>query len=206
VPRNPANGEEEDTGVGFPGPTHAIAERAPPMKVAMGVLAVGAVGIGLLQIPNVDFVIDDFLRPSFATSALYEPRTKDGLLWLGLVLGTVLGLGGIGLAYRVWVARPGTAAAILARTRPLYELLAHKWYFDELIDLLIVRPTAAAGRFARYTFERRFVDETLVGGTTGLVRAGSAAVRAAQSGFVRYYAALLVLGVAGVGFYFLLQT
>ena len=38
-----------------------------------------------------------------------------------------------------------------------------------------------------------------------LVRAGSAAVRAAQSGFVRYYAALLVLGVTGVGFYFLLQ-
>jgi NADH-quinone oxidoreductase subunit L len=38
------------------------------------------------------------------------------------------------------------------------------------------------------------------------VRAGSAAVRAAQSGFVRYYAALLVLGVAAVSFYFLLQT
>ena len=50
------------------------------------------------------------------------------------------------------------------------------------------------------------VDETIIGGTTGIVRAGSAAVRAAQSGFVRYYAALLVLGVAGVGFYFLLQS
>ncbi len=82
----------------------------------------------------------------------------------------------------------------------------HKWYFDELIDALVVRPVAAVGRFAQDTFERVFVDETLVGGTTGLVRAGSAAVRAAQSGFVRYYAALLVLGVAGVGFYFLLQT
>ncbi len=50
------------------------------------------------------------------------------------------------------------------------------------------------------------IDETLIGGTTGVVRAGSAAVRAVQSGFVRYYAALLVLGVAGVGFYFLLQS
>ena len=59
---------------------------------------------------------------------------------------------------------------------------------------------------ARDTFERLFVDGTLVGGTTGLVRAGSAAVRAAQSGFVRYYVALLVLGVTGVGFYFLLQS
>jgi NADH-quinone oxidoreductase subunit L len=206
LPRNPATGEEEDTDVGFPGPTHAIAERALPMRIAMIVLAIGAVGAGLVQIPNVDFVIDDFLRPTFATSALYEPHTRDGLLWFGLALGTVLGLSGIALAYRIWVSRPGTAAAIRARMEPLYTLLANKWYFDELIDALVVRPVAAAGRFARYTFERRFVDETLIGGTTGLVRAGSAAVRAAQSGFVRYYAALLVLGVTGIGFYFLLQT
>jgi NADH-quinone oxidoreductase subunit L len=206
VPRNPATGEEEDTDVGFPGPTHAIAERALPMRVAMALLAVGAVGIGLVQIPKVDFLIDDFLRPSFATSKLYEPHTKTGLLWFGLALGTVVGLAGIALAYRIWVARPGTAAAIRARTGALYELFFNKWYFDEAIALLVIRPAAASGRFARYTFERLFVEETLIGGTTGLVRAGSAAVRAAQSGFVRYYAALLVLGIAGVGFYFLLQS
>ncbi len=206
VPRNPATGEQEDTDVGFPGPTHAIAERAPPMRIAMGVLALGATAIGLIQIPRVDFVVDDFLRPSFAGSTLYERHEHTGLLALGLVLGTLLGLAGIAIAYRVWVARPGTAAAVRARMRPLYELFVNKWYFDEAIDLLVVRPAAAAGRFATYTFERLIVEETLVGGTTGLVRAGSAAVRAAQSGFVRYYAALLVLGVTGVGFYFLLQS
>ena len=53
-PFNPATGEEEDTDVGFPGPEHHIAERALPMKVAMGLLAVGATVGGLLQIPNVD--------------------------------------------------------------------------------------------------------------------------------------------------------
>ncbi len=206
VPRNPANGEVEDTDVGFPGPTHAIAERAMPMRVAMIILAIGATGAGLVQIPNVDFVIDDFLKPSFATSSLYEPHTKDGLLAFGLVLGTLLALGGIALAYRIWVARPGTSAAVRERLRGAYELFSHKWYFDELIDAAVVRPVAAMGRFARDTFERRVVDETIIGGTSGIVRAGSAAVRAAQNGFVRYYAAMLVLGVAGVGFYFLLQT
>jgi NADH-quinone oxidoreductase subunit L len=206
VPTNPATGEAEDTDVGFPGPTHAIAERAPPMRVAMSVLALGAIGAGLVQIPKVDFVIDDFLRPSFAGSKLYEPHTKDGLLWFGLALGTVLGLAGIAIAYRVWVLRPGTAAAVQARMRPVYELFVNKWYFDEAINVLVVRPSATAGRFASDTFERLFVDETLIGGTTGLVRAGSSAVRAAQSGFVRYYAALLVLGMTGVGFYFLLQS
>ncbi len=64
VPTNPANGEVEDTDVGFPGPHHTIAERALPMKVAMSVLAIGAVGAGLVQIPEVDEVIDNFLRPT----------------------------------------------------------------------------------------------------------------------------------------------
>jgi NADH-quinone oxidoreductase subunit L len=207
-PTNPATGEVEDTDVGFPGPFHTIAERALPMRVAMGILAIGALGSGLVQIPRVDFVIDDFLRPSFAGSPLYasESHTRSSLLVFGIVLGTVLGLAGIAIAYRVWVKQPGTAVTVRERLRPLYELFVNKWYFDELNDALVVRPAAAVGAFARGTFERVFVDETLIGGTTGLVRAGSAAVRAVQSGFVRYYAALLVLGLAGVGFYFLLQT
>jgi NADH-quinone oxidoreductase subunit L len=206
VPSNPATGEQEDTDVGFPGPDHAIAERAIPMRVAMGLLALGSVGAGLVQIPKVDFVIDDFLKPSFADSSLYETHTRNGLLIAGLVIGTVIGLAGIAIAYRVWVQRPATAETVRARLRPLYELFVNKWYFDELIGLLVLAPAAAIGRFAVGTFERLVVDDTLIGGTTGLVRAGSAAVRAAQSGFVRYYAALLILGVTGVGFYFLLQS
>ena len=47
APFNPANGEIEDTDVGFPGPEHHIAERAMPMKVAMGALAVLATIGGL---------------------------------------------------------------------------------------------------------------------------------------------------------------
>jgi NADH-quinone oxidoreductase subunit L len=210
VPRNPATGEEEDTDVGFPGPHHAIAERALPMKTAMATLALAATGAGLVQIPKVDFVIDDFLKPSFTDSTLYATHTRNGLLVLGFVLGTALGLAGIAIAWQVWVARggrdPSPTAAIRARAKPLYELFVNKWWFDELIEALVVRPAAASGRFARDTFELLFVQDTLVGGTTALVRASSAAVRAVQSGFLRYYAALLALGVAGVGLYFLLQT
>jgi NADH-quinone oxidoreductase subunit L len=206
VPTNPATGEVEDTDVGFPGPHHTVAERAMPMRVAMGLLALGAIGAGLVQIPKVDFVIDDFLRPTFSDSRLYEPHTKNGLLVFGLILGTVLGLAGIAIAYRIWVKQPSIAVSARQRLKPVYELFVNKWYFDELIDLAVVAPAAAVGNFAMGTFERVFVQDTLIGGTTGLVRAGSAAVRAVQSGFLRYYAALLVLGVASVGFYFLLQS
>jgi NADH-quinone oxidoreductase subunit L len=205
-PTNPATGEVEDTDVGFPGPTHAIAERAMPMRVAMGILAIGAVGAGLVQIPEVDFVIDDFLKPSFVGSALYETHTRDGLLVFGLILGTLLGLGGIAIAWRIWVKQPSIAVAARTRLEPAYTLFVNKWYFDELIAAVVVRPAAAAGQFASTTFERVFVDGAIVGGATSLVRAGSASVRAVQTGLLRYYAALVVLGVAALGLYFLLQT
>jgi NADH-quinone oxidoreductase subunit L len=39
-----------------------------------------------------------------------------------------------------------------------------------------------------------------------LVGAGSTAVRALQNGLLRYYAALLAVGVAAVGLYFLVQS
>ena len=50
---NPATGEKEDTDVGFPGAEHHIAERAPGMKIAMGVLAFLSIVAGVIQIPGI---------------------------------------------------------------------------------------------------------------------------------------------------------
>jgi NADH-quinone oxidoreductase subunit L len=206
VHTNPATGEVEDTDVGFPGAEHHIAEREMPMKAAMGLLAIGAIGLGALQIPKVTHVIDHFLEPTFAESALYERHPGDDLITFGLVLGAVLSLAGIGVAYLVWVRRPAIAVWARERFAPVHALLANKWYFDEIIDLLVVRPFQWFGTFALQTVERVLINGVLVGGTTGLVRAGSAAVRAAQTGFLRYYAALLVMGIVLVAFYFLMAA
>jgi NADH-quinone oxidoreductase subunit L len=200
------SGEVEDTDVGFPGPAHAIAERALPMKVAMSVLAVGSLGAGLIQIPEVDFVVEKFLAPAFAGSALYEVHNKDAVLITGLILGTLLGLAGIAVAWRIWAQPTEIPARLRARFGPAYLLSFNKWWFDEAIDFAIVRPALALGRFAATTFEPGFVEGALVGGASSIVRAGSASVRAIQTGLVRYYAALLLLGVAALGLYFLLQT
>jgi NADH-quinone oxidoreductase subunit L len=204
-PFNPASGEIEDADVGFPGPEHHIAERSGEMKAAMGLLAILAVGGGLIQIPNVDHVLERFLDPTFRGSSI-SATPGTGQSWGGLALGAVVGLAGIALAYHVWVRRPGTSARLIERFGALHRLFAGKWFFDELIDVAVVRPMAWFGRFGQQTFERVFVNGTLVGGTTGVVRLGSAAVRAAQSGFLRAYAALLLLGLTGLGLYFLLQA
>ena len=72
---------------------------------------------------------------------------------------------------------------------------------------MIVRPFAWFGRFARDVFERVVINGVLVGGPAGAVRAGSAAVRAIQSGFLRYYAALLLARRRpALGLYFLISA
>ena len=203
-PTNPATGEVEDTDVGFPGPDHAIAERNLPMRVAMGTLALLAIVGGIVAIPKTTTWLDKFLAPTFADSTLTS-HPSDGLLAFGLVLGAVVGLAGIAIAYVVWVKRPSLAPEIAGRFRGLATLFENKWYFDELIDMLVVRPGAAFGRFGQDTFERLIVNGALVGGATGLVRASSALVRGTQSGLLRVYAALMLLGITGVALYFLLQ-
>jgi NADH-quinone oxidoreductase subunit L len=205
VPTNPANGEVEDTDVGFPGPDHVIAERALSMRLAMGLLALLAIVGGIVSIPKTTTWLDHFLAPTFADSTIVS-HPSNGLLYFGLALGAVISLASIATAYMVWVARPSLAPAIATRLRPLATLFEHKWYFDELIDALVVRPGAWFGRFAQNTFERVVVNGVLIGGTTGLVRAGSALVRAAQGGILRFYAGLMLVGIAAVALYFLLQS
>jgi NADH-quinone oxidoreductase subunit L len=204
-PTNPATGEAEDTEVGFPGAEHHIADRNWPMKIAMSVLGFLALVGGLVQIPGVDDVIGHFLEPVFADSPLTEVHPTVGAEWAGLGIGGAISILGIALAYFFYVAQPATPAILIQRLRPIYALFVNKWYFDELIDFLVVRPVLAIGRFANRTFERLVVDG-LVSGTAETVRGAGGIVRLVQSGFVRSYALLLIAGFAGLALYFLLAS
>jgi NADH-quinone oxidoreductase subunit L len=204
-PENPATGELEDTDIGFPGAEHHIAEQSWPMRVAMGTLAFLALFGGLIQVPGVDDAITKFLDPVFADSPLAAIEPSVGAAWVGLGIGAAISLAGIGIAYYCYVVRPELPAMLIQRLRPAYTLLVNKWYFDELIDILVVRPALAIGRFANQTFERIVVDG-IVTGTADTVRSAGGIVRFVQSGFVRSYALLLVAGFAGLALYFLLST
>jgi NADH-quinone oxidoreductase subunit L len=205
APKNPATGEPEDTDVGFPGAEHHIAEQSWPMRAAMGVLAVLAIVGGLIQVPDLDHVVTSFLHPVFEESVFEHIHPSPGDEWLGLGIGGVISLLGIGVAYLLYVARPGLPPTLEQRLRPLHTLFANKWYFDEAIDFLVVRPALAIGRFANRTFERLVVDG-IVSGTEGTVRGAGGVIRAVQNGFVRSYALLLIAGFAGLALYFLLSS
>jgi NADH-quinone oxidoreductase subunit L len=199
-------GETEDTDVGFPGPEHFIAEREFPMKLAMTALAVLATVAGLIQIPGVDDAIHNFLAPVFANSAVAQTEVSDTRSWVCLIIGATVGLAGIAVAYRLYIKQPDEPGRLRERFARIHHFLTEKWYFDDAIDVVFVRPAAAFGRWALNTFDRVFVNGFLVGGTTGAVRAGSAAVRAVQNGLLRYYAALLIVGLAATTLYFLIKA
>ncbi|HEX2071694.1 MAG TPA: proton-conducting transporter membrane subunit, partial [Thermoleophilaceae bacterium] len=206
APTNPATGEPEDTGAGFPGPEHHIAEHEGAMKAAMGPLALLAIVAGFIQIPGVTDVLEKFLEPTFAGSHYVHEHPSDSSEQLGLLVGALLSVAGILIAARIYLWRPGTSARLQERFAGVHRVLANKWYFDELYDLAIVRPTAAAGRFGRSVIESAFVQGFVVGGTVGVVRAGSSFARSIQTGELRAYAALLLVGLSAIVLYFLIAA
>jgi NADH-quinone oxidoreductase subunit L len=203
---NPGTGEQEDTDVGFPGPEHHIAERDWAMKLPMSILAFGAIVGGVLQIPGVDASLSRFLEPTFATSRLAHLDPSTGSAWFGLIIGAVIGLAGITVAYRIWVVNPAFAVRLRERLPAVHTFLYRKWYFDELIEFAVVRPAQWLGRFTESVLERGVISGGITGSSTGIVRAASAAVRRGQTGFVRYYVALMIVGIGCVALYFLIEA
>ena len=203
---DPSTQEVEDSEVGFPGKEHKYAETTWQMRYAMIPLAILAVIAGLIQLPfGITNVLSSFLEPTFANTIVdYEPD-NSGLEAFGLILSSVIAIVSLACAYWIWVRKPGTSAAIQARLPWLHKLFINKWYFDQFYSIFVVRPVVWIGQWAQDSFERVVINGALIGGTSGLVKAGSAAVRAFQTGLIRAYAALVIGGLSVVLLYFLVR-
>ena len=83
-----------------------------------------------------------------------------------------------------------------ARSASLYDFLLHKWYFDELYDLLFVRPAFALGRLF-WKRGRRGHDRPLRARTArpGSSQLGSRVAGRLQSGYVYTYAFVMLIGL-----------
>ena len=127
---------------------------------------------GFLQIPGVTGELHHFLEPTFADSELYEDARADGdrRSGSGWRSAPLIGLAGIGIAWRIYGHGGNAGRDPGAVLGALHKFFVNKWYFDEAINFLIVRPTAWLGRFANSTVERVFVNGALIGGSTGAVR------------------------------------
>ena len=134
--------------------------------------------------------VDSFLAPVFGHVA----HSHDNALE---TIALIAGIGGIataGLLYMVSKQRLDLFKEALA---PLYDLLLHKYYVDEIYDYLIVRPTKAIGAFLEQKAEREGVDFTV--DQVGLqIKEVSHVISLWQSGKVRSYALNMIVGVVTI--------
>jgi NADH-quinone oxidoreductase subunit L len=143
----------------------------------------------------------NFLDPVFGTAnAATEAATaaSHGLeLTLAAVSLVVVGISFL-FAWFFYYKKPGTAAALALKAKPLYSLLDHKYWVDEIYGALIVTPLLMFSRLIL----AGLVDTGLVNGSGALAgattRGLSTITRRVQSGNIRSYAGWLALGAAAV--------
>ncbi len=141
-------------------------------------------------------LINSFLNPVFhtATSGPLATTPGAGLGAIAFIAGLLMSLLGIGLALRIWVRRDLDTSGWFVRPvlHWLPRLSYNKFYFDEIYDAMLVRPTRALAGSLKRVVEPKVMDGW-IGGLSDLATDFSAAFRTAQSGLIRDYASYMVL-------------
>jgi NADH-quinone oxidoreductase subunit L len=157
------------------------------MYGAVAVLAVLSVIGGWIQLAGVWHPLSDFLH------SVAEPKVEPSVLqdWVTSVIAVGLGLAGIWLAWLVYVKR----TVAVPKAPELRAAFEHKFYFDELYDLLFYRPAVALTRALRRGVEEPLVTGSIAATVEGVRGAGRTSTLA-QTGYLRSYALALMSGLA----------
>ncbi len=127
-----------------------------------------------------------------------EPlSTKHPPLWF-LVLTPILVVSSIPVAYYLFVKNKNLPEQIANVNKPLYQFLLNKWYFDELYDSLIVKPSKILGLFLWKFFDIKLIDGFGPDGISTLIKKFSLKANKFQSGYIYQYAFIMLLGLSAL--------
>src|SRR5437763_3073313 len=163
-------------------------EALPIQTIPVVILAAGAVVAGYIPVAN-------FLQPVFGHAVEVGTGAFIGLA----ALSVLVALTGFLLAYLLHARRPELALQWRTRIAPLHALVEHKYYVDELYDLVFVRPGFALARFLNTIVEPRVIDG-LVNGVASFFVVEAREFRLLQTGRVRSYGFVMLLGALGTVF------
>ncbi|OAG27735.1 NADH-quinone oxidoreductase subunit L [Thermodesulfatator autotrophicus] len=184
---------------------HEPHESPSVMTIPLMILAVGAVVTGWLGVPHVlggHNHFAKFLEPVLGHPHINLPYWLYGKKeWIELFLMAIsvgVGVLGIAVAYVVYVKKPELQRLIPERYPALYRYLYNKWYWDEIYDATIVKPTFFTARSIVQGVVDSILIEGVVNGLPDLIRRGGESLRRLQNGVVQTYALIMATGAAVV--------
>jgi len=167
------------------------------MLVPLGVLSLGAVFAGLLfHGPFIDAEEGvHFWGSSIAFDSHLAHAIHEVPLWVKLAPGTVMILGFL-IALQAYIRNTDLPARFTGQWGILYDFLYNKWYFDEIYDLVFVRPSLWLGRLFWKRGDEKTIDRFGPDGAAAAVRVGNVLTARLQSGYLYTYALVMLLGLA----------
>ena len=169
----------------------------PLVALAIPSLLIGGVAIGPMLFGD---WFNGAIRVTEHHEAMAHLREKfEGPVAMGMHAFTSapfwLAVGGVALAWLLYLARPTWPAAIAARAGGLHRLLLNKYYFDEIYGFVFAGGARGLGHAFWRFGDVAVIDGLLVNGTARGVGWLSGAVRRFQSGLIYHYAFTMIIGV-----------
>ncbi len=166
---------------GEPRGHHHPHESPPSMWIPLAILAVLSLGGGYF------FNIPKYLEP------IFKLQEESGDEWL-MYVSVAVGLGGIALAALFYLFSPGIPESIANTFSGPYRWVYNKYYVDEFYDSAVVSPVVDGSRELLWRVGDVRIVDGAVNGVGTVARAIGSALRLAQSGYIRSYAAWVVAG------------
>jgi NADH-quinone oxidoreductase subunit L len=170
------------------------------MLIPLGFLAAGAIFAGY---PFKDLFIGHGVAEFFRDSLKFGPTNHiledmHHIPYLASIAPTVMMAIGFVIAWEFYIRRPELPAELARQQEPLYKFLLNKWYFDELYDFLLVRPTLRLGRVLWKYGDGWVIDGLGPDGISARVLDVTRGVVRLQTGYLYHYAFAMLIGVAAL--------
>jgi NADH-quinone oxidoreductase subunit L len=170
------------------------------MMVPLFVLAAGAILAGLpLKSAFIGSGHDSFWKGALAyapTNSIMQDYSKvPG--WV-VAAPIVMMVTGFLLAAYMYLRSPETPKRLASEFPGIYKFLLNKWYFDELYDLIFVRPAKWLGRVFWKQGDGKIIDGFGPDGVSDAVLKTTGKVVRLQTGLIYNYALAMLLGVAAL--------
>ncbi|WP_292617319.1 NADH-quinone oxidoreductase subunit L, partial [Nitrobacter sp. 62-23] len=178
---------------------HQAAHESPIwMLIPIGILAAGSILAGY---PFKELFTGHGIEEFFRDSLKMHPHIIEEMHHIPetvAYLPTVMMILGFAVAWLFYIRRPHIPVQLAREHQMLYQFLLNKWYFDELYEVIFVRPAKWLGRFLWKKGDGYLIDGFGPDGVSSGVLDVTRNVVRLQSGYLYHYAFAMLIGVAGL--------